>query len=156
MKAAADLLLLLSAGALGVYAGAMLTEGFVLVPHWQSLPPADFFAWYRANDARLFAFFGRVTELAALLTMGAALAAVIVRHPGRWPALVAAVLMIVCVSMFFVYFADANARFSAASIPPASLPAELERWAAWHRTRMVLAAVALVAALIPLRRRTTA
>lgn len=152
MKAVAGLLLLLSAGALGVYAGAMLTEGFVLVPHWQALPPADFFAWYQANDARLFEFFGRVTELAALLALGSVLAAFVTRHPGRWPALVAATLMMVCVAMFFVYFADANDRFSAASIPPASLPAELERWAAWHRTRMVLAVVALVAALVPLRR----
>jgi hypothetical protein len=153
VKAVAGLLLLLSAGALGVYAGAMLTEGFVLVPHWQSLPPADFYAWYAANDARLVGFFGAVTEMAALLALGAALAAFITRHPGRWSALVAALSILVCVAMFFVYFADANARFSAASIPADALPAELERWASWHRTRMALTVVALLAALIPLRRR---
>ncbi len=130
----------------------MLTEGFVLVPHWQSLPPAEFYAWYAANDARLLSFFGTVTEMAALPALGAALAAFITRHPGRWSALVAALSMIVCVAMFFVYFADANARFSAASIPGDALPAELERWASWHRSRMVLAVVALLAALIPLRR----
>jgi hypothetical protein len=148
-----QVLLLLSAGALGIYAGAMLTEGFVLVPYWQSLPSAEFFAWYEANDARLVGFFGPVTELAALLALGSAFAAFVTRHRGRWLALGAAALTIVCVSMFFVYFADANARFSAASIPPESLAAELARWAAWHHTRTVLVVVAFVLALIPLRLR---
>lgn len=155
MKAVAGLLLFLSAGAVGVYAGTMLTEGFVLVPHWQSLAPADFYAWYAANDARLLGFFGTATEAAGLLALGAAIVAFIVRHPGRWSALVAALCMIACVATFFVYFADANARFSAASIPAESLPGELQRWAAWHQARMVLAVVAVVAALIPLRHRGT-
>ncbi len=153
MKTLCGLLLLLSAGAIGVYAGTMLTEGSVLVPHWQSLAPAAFFDWYAANDERLVGFFGPVTTLAALLALGAALAAFITRHPARWSALAAAVLMLGTVSMFFVYFAEANARFSAASIPAESLPDELARWAAWHRTRTVMAVVALVAALIPLHRR---
>jgi hypothetical protein len=149
----AAVLLLLSAGTLGIYAGAMLTEGFVLVPHWQSLPPAEFHAWYAANDARLYGFFGTVTEIAALLAIGAVLAAFITRHPGRWSALVAAASVSVCVATFFVYFADANARFLAASIPGESLSAELQRWASWHRMRMVMAVVALIAALLSLRPR---
>jgi hypothetical protein len=43
----------LSAASLGIFAGAMLTEGLVLVPYWRSLTPAEFFGWYGANDQRL-------------------------------------------------------------------------------------------------------
>lgn len=154
MKTLSAVLLLLSAGAIGVYTGAMLTEGSVLVPHWQSLAPAAFYDWYGANDERLLGFFGPLTTAAALLALGAALAAFITRHPGRWAALAAAVLMLGTVSMFFLYFAEANAQFSAAGFPAESLPDELARWAAWHRTRTVMAVVALAAALIPLRRHT--
>lgn len=152
MKTICNVLLLLSAAALGLYAGAMLTEGFILVPYWQSLPPPAFFVWYAANDQRLFGFFGAVTTLAVLLASGAALAAFVTRHPGRRPASVAAGLMLLTLAMFFVYFADANTRFAAGGIPAESLAGELERWASWHRTRMVVALVALAAALVPLRR----
>jgi len=33
---------LLSVGSMGIFAGAMLTEGLVLVPYWLSLKPAEF------------------------------------------------------------------------------------------------------------------
>jgi hypothetical protein len=147
-----DVLQLLSVASLGLYAGAMLTEGFVLVPYWRSLPPAEFLGWYAANDRRLVGFFGPVTALATLVALGAALAAMWARHPGRWPALLAALLMVVAVAMFFVYFQQANASFAAGTIDPATVPAELGRWAAWHRLRTALSLIALGAALVSLRR----
>lgn len=142
----------LSVAALGVFAGAMLTEGGVLVPYWQSLAPGDFFAWYAANDRRLLGFFGPLTAGAAFLSLAAATVAVWTRDAGRWPAAVAAVLMVVCVVMFPAYFQEANARFAVATIAPADLPAELARWAAWHRVRTGVAVAALAAAILGLRR----
>jgi len=38
-----DVLLTVSAAALAIFFGAMLTEGFVLVPFWRSLTPNEFF-----------------------------------------------------------------------------------------------------------------
>lgn len=143
---------LLAAAAIGLFTGAMLTEGCVLVPYWQSLSPGDFFAWYAANDRRLLGFFGLLTAAAALLALAAAAVAVWTRDPGRWPALVAAGLMVVAVLMFPAYFQQANARFAAAITPPPDLPAELARWATWHWVRVSLAGGALVAALLALRR----
>jgi hypothetical protein len=143
-------LLALSAGALGIFAGAMLTEGGVLVPFWRGLAPADFFAWYAANDRRLLRFFGPPTTVAALLAVLAAAGAFVEGHPGRWCALLAAVLMLGALATFFVYFRAANAAFSARGIAPADLPAALARWAAWHRGRTVVAVLALAAALAAL------
>lgn len=152
MTTLAHLLQLASAGLLGVFAGAMLTEGFVLVPWWRSLAPAEFFAWYAANDRRLLAFFGPVTTATAVVTLASALLLAWTGHPGRWAAALACALTLASVAMFFVYFEAANASFSAASLPPAELPAELSRWAAWHWTRTALSLVSLGLMLWTLKR----
>lgn len=148
----ANLALSLATAVLGIYAGAQLTEGTLLVPYWRSLPAAEFLAWYAANDARLLGFFGPLTTATVLLALVAAMLGARARHPGRWPAAVAAALMLVALVMFFVYFERANASFAAATIAPADVPAELARWAMWHWTRTVLSLVALAAAFASLWR----
>jgi len=142
----------LAALSLGLFAGAMLTEGLVLVPWWRSLPPAEFLSWYGANDHRLVGFFGPLTWLAGLLAVGAALAATWSGQPGRWAALAAAALMVLAVASFFAYFGRANASFSSATVKVTDLPAELARWATWHWVRTGLSVGALLAALQALRR----
>jgi len=131
----------------GLFAGAMLTEGFVLVPYWRSLPPDVFFAWYGTNDKRLTGFFGPLTWLTALTTLAAAVASWWTVHP-RWIyAVTASACVLIAVGMFFAYFERANASFSAATIPPSELPAVLNRWAGWHWARSCLSLIALVMAL---------
>ena len=148
----AGLLRALSVAGLGVFVGSMLTEGFVLVPYWRSLPASDFFTWYAANDSRLLGFFGPITAMAALVTVAAAGLSLWARDSGRWFALVAAVLVVAVVLMFSLYFHQANASFAAATIGAQDLPAELDRWARWHWARTALSLGALAAALLSLRR----
>jgi hypothetical protein len=140
--------LAVSAACLGVFAGANLTEGCVLVPYWRTLPPATFFAWYAANDARLLGFFGPLTAITVVVAAGAAAWAVRTAHPARWTAVTAAGLSTAALSMFFVYFRAANASFSAGT---AELPGELARWAAWHWVRTLVSVAALAAALRAIR-----
>jgi hypothetical protein len=147
-----DVLRLLSVASLGLFVGAMLTEGFILVPYWRSLPPGEFFRWYAANDQRLLGFFGPLTSLAALLAVAAALASLWEGHPSRWPALVAAVCSVVVVSTFVLYFRRVNASFAAATIRAEDLSAELGRFSSWHWVRTGLSFAAFVAALLSLRR----
>jgi hypothetical protein len=140
---------LLSVGSIGVFAGAMLTEGLVLVPYWRSLRPAEFFAWYSANGQRLQGFFGPLTAVTALLSIASALLSLWQGHPGRWPTVLAAALLIAVVSTFYLYFRKANASFTAASISDVKLGAELTRWATWHWWRVGLSFAASVAAMMP-------
>src|SRR2546422_6436413 len=67
---------LLSAASIGIYAGAMLTEGFVLVPYWRSASAPEFFSWYAANTTRLQGFFGPVTWAAGLFAIATAVATI--------------------------------------------------------------------------------
>jgi hypothetical protein len=152
MPALLDLLRFGAVAALGIFAGAMLTEGGVLVPYWRSLAPDEFLRWYGANGDRLLAFFSPVTTAAAVLAVAAAGASVWEGHPGRWWAVAAAALALVTVASFFVYFERANASFAAATIAADAVPAELARWSAWHGARTVVSVLAFAAALLALRR----
>jgi hypothetical protein len=49
---------LLATTALGLSAGALLTEGAILVPFWRSLQPESFLGWYRQHAGLLQKFFG--------------------------------------------------------------------------------------------------
>jgi Domain of unknown function (DUF1772) len=146
-----DLLRYLSAASLGVFAGAMLTEGGVLVPFWRALAPEDFLRWYAANAGRLLAFFSPVTAVSAVLALLAAVGSFWEGHPGRWWALGAALLVLAAVVSFFVYFEHANASFERATIAVDAVPAELARWGAWHNARTAVSLAALAAALLALR-----
>ncbi len=151
MSSLFELLRYLSVAALGIFAGAMLTEGGVLVPFWRSLAPADFLRWYAANGGRLLAFFSPVTSASAVLALVAALASLWEGHPGRWWAVTAAALVLVVVASFFVYFEQANTSFEKATIAVDAVPAELARWSSWHNARTALSVAALAASLMSLR-----
>jgi hypothetical protein len=151
MPVALDVLRYLAVAALGIFAGAMLTEGGVLVPFWRSLAPAEFLRWYAANANRLLAFFSPVTAVSAVVALLAALGSVWEGHPGRWWAVAAAALALVAVASFFVYFEQANTSFEKATIALDAVPAELARWSAWHNARTAVSIVALAAALMAIR-----
>jgi uncharacterized membrane protein len=143
----ASLLQDLAAGTAGVYAGAMLTEGFVMVPYWRSLAAPSFFDWYAANDRRLIGFFGPVTTF----TLGIAVAAAVVSwwagDDGRWCSAATALLLIAAAAMFPLFFQKPNEAFAAASIAAGDLSEALRRWDFWHRVRIVVVMAALAFAL---------
>jgi len=148
MPLVGDTLRHLAVAALGIFLGAQLTEGLVLVPYWRALPPEQFFRWYADNDRRLLRFFGPLTTATALLAIAAALATWWEGRPGAAAAALAALAMVVVVASFVAYFERANRRFATAAVAPSELPAELARWDAWHWARTALAAVAFAAALV--------
>jgi hypothetical protein len=137
----------LAAAMLGVVVGALLTEALVLLPFWRSLTARSFFEWYRGHGDLLLRFFGPLEVLAALLVAFAAAAAWI--RDGHAPPylLTAALLCIVVLVMFPLYFRAANASFTAGSVEPDRLADELRRWGRWHWSRVCMAAVAFAAAL---------
>jgi len=140
-----------SAAVWGLFAGAQLAEACLLVPYWQSLKPADFHAWYAANDRRLVAFFGPLTLAVVVVPLALATVATVLSHPARGSFALCAGIGLAVIGGFFAYFKDANARFAAGTIPPAELPTELRRWARWHWVRTGLALVAFAATLSTLR-----
>jgi hypothetical protein len=123
----------------------------VLVPMWRSLQPREFFTLHAAHAHRLYAFFAPLTVAATLLAVVAAITSVATNRPLSWASVVAAVLSLVVLSTYGLYFRRANASFATASITQAALPAELGRWASWHWFRTAIGLVALASALLALR-----
>ena len=141
----------LSAAALALFVGALLTEAIVLVPMWQALQPSEFFTLHAAHAHRLYGFFAPLTVSATVLAVAAAVAAVVTDRSRSAAPVAAGLLALVILATYFLYFQRANASFAAASVPPQALPAELARWAAWHWFRTIAGLAALAAALLALR-----
>lgn len=146
-----DIALFLSAAALAIFVGALLTEAMVLVPMWRTLQPEEFFRLHAAHAYRLYAFFAPLTVSATLLAVVAAVASVVASHPASSWSVTAAVLALVILSTYGLYFRRANASFAQASTTHEELPAELARWASWHWFRTIIGLVALASALLALR-----
>ena len=148
MKLFCEVLQFFSAWMLGLFVGALLAEGALLVPHWRSLPAAQFFALYKEYKPRLYRFFEPLTITATLFTVAAAIVSLMTAHPGRWMALAAAVLSVSMIALYYLYFHQANASFDAAALSANELSAELARWSAWHWARVILGGVAFAASLL--------
>lgn len=151
MSLFAEVMLFLAAGALALFIGALLTEAMVLVPMWRTLQPQEFFRLHAAHAYRLYAFFAPLTVSAVLLAVAAATVSVVASRPASSWSVTAAVLALVILSTYGLYFRRANASFAEASITHEELPAELARWASWHWFRTIIGLLALAFALLALR-----
>jgi hypothetical protein len=141
--------------ALGLSAGAMLTEQMLFVPYWRSLPAADFLRWFGDNEPRLVAFFGPLQAASALLTVAAAALYAMRRRPGRGLLGVAALLALAVLGFYSVYFRAVNASFVAGTIPIEAVAEELTRWSAWQWLRIASGVLAFAAALVAATRSTS-
>jgi Domain of unknown function (DUF1772) len=105
---------------------------------------------------RLQSFFGPLTSVTALLAISVEIVSLWENHPSRWLTLLAAVISILVVATFFLYFQGANLSFTTASLGvdfPAErlcqrVGTELTRWAMWHWWRTGLSFIAFIAAML--------
>lgn len=151
MNLLAETMSFLAAASLGLFVGALLTEAAVLVPMWRALEPREFFRLHAAHAHRLYAFFAPLTVSATLLAIAAAVTSIAADRPPISASVLAAVLALVILSTYGLYFRRANASFADASVTDDALPAELARWAAWHWFRAMVGLVAFASALWALR-----
>ena len=140
--------LLLPVIALGVMTGALLAEGFLLVPYRRALPPQDFLAWYRQHALLLQNFFGPLEVGATVVSIAAAGVSWFGRDPARQWLTCSAVLGVAVLAVFPLYFQDANTSFRTGTIALAAVSEELNRWSNWHGARTALAFAAFVAAAV--------
>ena len=133
--------------ALGLSAGAMLTEAVVLVDIWRAMPPADFLLWFAENETHLVAFYGPLQTATTLLVLLSAAVSTLTRRPGSVWWAVSALLSIGVLALFFLYFSAANASFARQTLALEAVPAELLRWGKWQWLRTAVGVAAFAAAL---------
>ena len=148
-----QLLPLMAAASLGLLAGALLAEDRLLLPYARTLSVDAFYALHPSIGPRLYHFFAPLTVAAP---MAAVLAAIQIALQSEGlglrttAAITAAVLAWSLVAIYMVYFRSANDAFTRHAVSPEDLPAELARWAGWHRARVLICLTAFALSLVAL------
>ncbi|NRA29753.1 MAG: DUF1772 domain-containing protein [Parvularculaceae bacterium] len=139
----ADIIALLSTVSIGLLAGSLLLEGAIFIPYWRRMDPSEFFRLHGTLGPHLFTYFAPLTTATVVLSVVAA--ALALDEPAH---IVAAILCLALLAIFFVYFRKANASFADGSLSEDDLAAELKRWNAWHWVRTWLLLVAFVLSVL--------
>ena len=145
-----ELLYSLTAGILGVFAGAQIAEGVLFVPYWKSLKPSEFYELHQTFGPKIYKFFAPLTIAATFIPIGTGIYSLITNAPGKVTALLTALFTILFFATYFLYFKKANKQFEEASLSEEELPLELIRWGKWHWARIYLELAALICALVTL------
>lgn len=138
---------ILSTIMLGIFAGALLTEGMILVPYWRKMAPEDFFRLHGEMGPSLFRYFAPLTVSSVLLAIAAA--AVSLTDPTiSYFRLAAGGGAALTLAIFFIYFKSANQAFADHSLANEDLSPELARWAVWHWVRTLIIIFAFAASAV--------
>ncbi len=146
-----SILAYLAAVSAGIFAGAMLTEALVLVPMWRSLKPAEFSTLHAVHARRLYGFFAPLTAITTTVMVLTGVVAFATGHAQSYLAVTAAVLSLAVLSMYFLYFRNANAALASMHSRPEDIAPMLARWAVWHAVRTAIAICALLLSVLFLK-----
>ena len=139
-----------SVAVFSVFIGSQLTEGALLVPYWQSLPAADFYAYYGKFGPSIAQFYTVLTILAATLPLALTVYCRWIGARAFSSALIASGRALLFVASFYLYFQGANELFYRAALTEEALRQELHRWSTWHWGRIGIELAALVFLMLAL------
>lgn len=142
------ILLILSTAILGIFLGAQLAEGSLIVPYWKSLSPDDFFKFYKTYGKKLHQFYSPLTIAATFLPISALLWCLLTKQKIDSLLWVMVLFTLLFFSSYFFYFKEANSSFTARAITNELLPQKLTEWGNWHWGRVFCEAVAFVCGLL--------
>lgn len=145
-----EILLALSAGCLGIFLGAQITEGVLFVPYWKALPAKDFFELHQTYGKKIYQFFAPLTIIATLLPLLTVAYAFLTDIPGNLPLLLMGAFTLTFFSTYYLFFKRANKQFAEASISKEELPAALNKWGNWHWGRIVFECLAFICSIVSL------
>ena len=142
-------LLIASCGALGIFLGAQIAEGMLIVPYWKRLSPEQFFTLHKNYGPKLYLFFAPLTIAATFLPL---LYAIYSFGFSDGCVSMEKILLTVSVlgffSSYYLYFKKANRQFFKRTIADEKLPVALITWEKWHWTRVGFASIAFICALL--------
>ena len=142
------LLLLSSSLILGVFLGAQISEACLFVPIWKKMNPDDFFDQHESVGPIIYRFFAPLTIAATLIPLITVLVNLIQGTEQTGLFCVLGVSTLIFFSTYFLYFKEANQKFSDRTISNAELPSELIKWGNWHWLRIVFEAIAFLSSII--------
>lgn len=115
-----------------------MTEGCLLLPYWQSLTTADFYDYYAQFGPRINRYFAVLTIIAALIPILICTYCLYKKSDAFKYSVASALFAILFVTLFYIYFKDANQQFFDAALNAKQLQSELITWGYWHWLRVLL------------------
>ena len=127
-----------------IFIGSQITEGVLLVPYWQSLTAADFYAYYNKFGPSIGQFYTVLTIVVGVIPVAVAIYCKLINSNALKYALISSFFAIGFVASFYVYFKGANELFYQASLNDLELKKELIIWSYWHWGRVFIECLSLV------------
>jgi Domain of unknown function (DUF1772) len=147
-KSMIEPLMILTASVLGLFAGSLFTEAFLLVPYFRSLKSSEFYRLHHDFGPRLYRYYAPLTIIATILPLVSAAGITLVDPSKSSLSWFAAALGLAIMSTYFLYFRRANLSFAEKRLSEAELGLELTRWSGVHNFRTALAIGAFVVSIL--------
>ena len=127
-----------------IFLGSQITEGFILVPYWQSLSASDFYSYYQSFGPSIGRFYTVLTIIAALIPIILSIFYFKAKSSGLTFSLISSLFAILFIACFYIYFKDTNELFYQSALDEIDLKNELIIWDKWHWGRIVLELLSLI------------
>jgi uncharacterized membrane protein YbaN (DUF454 family) len=146
-----ETLMILTVSVLGLFAGSLLTEAFLLVPYFRSIKFDDFYRLHDDFGPRLYRYYAPLTIAATVLPLVSAAAITLVDPTKSSLSWLASALSFAIMTTYFLYFRRANLSFAKKRLSETEWELELTRWSGVHNFRTVLAISAFVVSILAAR-----
>ena len=127
-----------------VFLGSQITEGFLLIPYWQSLSAPDFYSYYNDFGPSIGRFYTILTIVAAIIPIAFSIYYLRSKSSKFTFSLLSSLFAILFVACFYVYFKGTNELFYQSAFDEISLKNELITWSIWHWSRVILECLSLL------------
>jgi len=143
-----NLLLLSSSMVLGVFLGAQIAEACLFVPVWKKMKPDDFFEQHESVGPIIYRFFAPLTIAATIIPLVTVLVNLTQNTNQTALFWVLGFSTLAFFSTYFLYFKDANQKFSDRTLSNDELPKELLKWGNWHWLRILFETIAFLCSIV--------
>lgn len=127
-----------------LFVGSQITEGYLLVPYWKTLSTEAFYNYYSQFGLRIGNFYTLLTVVAAVIPIATSFYCFYKKSNAFIYSLIASILILLCIAVFYIYFKNTNQQFFNAQFTPLQLKQELETWEYLHWFRVFLEFLALL------------
>jgi len=127
-----------------IFFGSQITEGFLLVPYWKTLPASEFYKYYSQFGLIIGRFYTILTLIATLIPISISIYCIYKKSKALTYSLISLFFTFLCIAVFYFYFKETNQQFFNANLNAFQLKAELETWGYLHWFRVILEFIALI------------
>ncbi len=120
----------------GIFIGALVAEGALLVPFWKSLTAEEFHKLHPSFGPRLYRFYAPLTISATVASLANLTISIYLSSARVVFSSITAACAIAMILIYFYYFQNANAQFAKGSLNEKELSELLASWEKWHWSRV--------------------